>query len=144
MAVDNLEDLSQCQYRNFYYSAIFLIKIFEILCSSRPRHIISVSEYSNRLNLEIFWSSRPQKNISISASKPLSRLKKFLVSISATLSRLEKCHVWASATLSRLGLGMLFRSRHPFPFVLPMSANSFPHVHSVPTTQLSVNKPIWP
>jgi hypothetical protein len=58
--------LRQC--RDLYYSAIFLIKIFGIFCSSRPRHIISISEYSTRLDLGIFWSSQPQKDISISAS----------------------------------------------------------------------------
>jgi hypothetical protein len=72
MAADNLEDLSQRQYRNLYYSTIFLIKIFGILCSSRPWHIISISEYSNRLSLRIFWSSGPQKGISVSASTYLN------------------------------------------------------------------------
>jgi hypothetical protein len=76
MAVDNSEDLSQRQYRNLYYSAIFLIKIFGIFCLSRPRHTISISEYSNRLGLGIFWSSRPQKDISISTSTYLG-LKTF-------------------------------------------------------------------
>jgi hypothetical protein len=68
MAINNLEDLSQRQYRNLYYLTIFLIKIFRIFCSSRPRHIISILEYSNRLGLGIFWSSGPLKDISVSAS----------------------------------------------------------------------------
>jgi hypothetical protein len=135
MAVDNSEDLSQCQYRNLYYSAIFLIKIFGIFCSSRPRYMISISEYSICLGIGIFWSSWFRKDISILALTYLGL---------GILSWLGKFHIWASATSSRLGLGMLFQSRpwHLFPFVLLLSANSFPHVHSVPTTQLSMNKPV--
>jgi hypothetical protein len=54
MAIDNSEDLLQRQYQNLYYSAIFLIKIFRIFCSSHPRHMISISEYSNCLGLGSF------------------------------------------------------------------------------------------
>jgi hypothetical protein len=107
-----------------------LTLIMIVVMSRENRKLFSLSPFCKRRG----GTSRPRDLLVVSASESLSRLEKF--------------HIWTSATLSRLGIGMLFRSRsrprHLFPFILPMSANSFPHVHSMPTTQLSMNKPIWP